>query len=77
MTSWIEGLFSIVEALSHRGSVVIALLSRIKYGESIDGQEYVFDNIHTQGISRVEWVKSFYSPIQDLGQDFKITETHF
>ncbi len=43
----------------------------------IDGQERIFDNIHSQGVSRVEWAKSFYSPIQDLGQDFQITETEF
>jgi Papain fold toxin 2 len=43
----------------------------------IDGKERIFDNIHSQGISRVEWVSSFYSPIQDLGQDFQITETEF
>jgi hypothetical protein len=43
----------------------------------VNGQELVFDNIHPEGISRVEWVQSFYSPIQDLGQDFQITETAF
>jgi ubiquitin C-terminal hydrolase len=44
---------------------------------SIDGQERIFDNIHPQGVSRVEWINSFYSPIQDLGQDFHIVETEF
>jgi ubiquitin C-terminal hydrolase len=44
---------------------------------TIDGQERIFDNIHPQGISRVEWINSFYSPIQDLGQDFQIVETDF
>jgi hypothetical protein len=42
-----------------------------------DGQELIFDNIYPQGISRVEWIDGFYSPIQDLGQDFQITETVF
>jgi Papain fold toxin 2 len=42
-----------------------------------DGQELIFDNIYPQGISRVEWTHGFYSPIQDLGQDFQITETAF
>jgi Papain fold toxin 2 len=42
-----------------------------------DGQELIFDNIYPQGISRVEWIHGFYSPIQDLGQDFQITETAF
>ena len=44
---------------------------------TINQQELIFDNIHTQGISRIEWIDSFYSPIQDLGQDFQITETEF
>ncbi len=43
----------------------------------IGDRELIFDNIHPQGISRVEWIDSFYSPIQDLGQDFQITETEF
>jgi Papain fold toxin 2 len=43
----------------------------------IGDRELIFDNIHAQGISRVEWINSFYSPIQDLGQDFQITETAF
>ena len=43
----------------------------------INGQERIFDNIHPQGISRLEWVNSFYSPIQDLGQSFQITEIEF
>ena len=44
---------------------------------TINQQELIFDNIHTQGISKIEWVESFYSPIQDLGQNFQITETEF
>ena len=43
----------------------------------ISGQERIFDNIYPQGISRVEWINSFCSPIQDLGQDFQIDETEF
>jgi hypothetical protein len=43
----------------------------------VEGQELVFDNIHLQGISRLDWISSFYSPIQDLGQDFQVTETEF
>ncbi len=43
----------------------------------IDDHELIFDNIYPQGISRVEWINSFYSPIQDQGQDFRITETEF
>ena len=40
-------------------------------------QEVIFDNIHPQGVSRVEWIKTFHSPIQDLGQDFQLTEAEF
>jgi Papain fold toxin 2 len=43
----------------------------------IEGQERVFDNIHPQGISRLNWINNFYSPIQDLGQDFRVTEAEF
>ena len=43
----------------------------------ISGQERIFDNIYPHGISRVEWINSFCSPIQDLGQDFQIDETEF
>jgi hypothetical protein len=43
----------------------------------INGQERIFDNIYPQGISRVEWINSFCSPIQDLGWDFQIDETDF
>jgi len=46
-------------------------------GVVINGEELIFDNIHPQGISRVKWMDSFYSPIQDLGQDFQVTETDF
>ena len=44
---------------------------------TINQQELIFDNIHAQGISRIEWTDSFYSPIQDLGQNFQITEIEF
>ena len=61
---------------------------RLKQNISVNGRhtaisvvsgdrELIFDNIHPQGISRVEWKGSFYSPIQDLGQDFQITEIEF
>ncbi len=43
----------------------------------MNGQELIFDNIHPQGVPRVEWIKAFHSPIQDLGQDFQLTETEF
>jgi hypothetical protein len=43
----------------------------------INKQELIFDNIHPEGISRVDWISSLYSPIQDIGGDFQITETEF
>ena len=42
-----------------------------------EGQELIFDNIHPTGISRVEWIANLYSPIQDFGTDFQVTETTF
>ncbi|MBW4518184.1 MAG: hypothetical protein KME16_00430 [Scytolyngbya sp. HA4215-MV1] len=44
---------------------------------NLNGQEWVFDNIHPQGISRVDWINSFYSPVLDLGGEFQMTETEF
>ncbi len=41
----------------------------------IAGQELIFDNIHPEGISRVDWMKNLYCPAQDFGGDFQITET--
>ncbi|MEH1787731.1 papain fold toxin domain-containing protein [Nostoc sp.] len=43
----------------------------------IDGQELIFDNIHPEGISRVNWINNLYCPAQDLGGNFQITETKF
>ena len=43
----------------------------------IDGQELIFDNIHPEGISRVNWINNLYCVIQDLGGEFQITETEF
>jgi hypothetical protein len=43
----------------------------------IDGQELIFDNIHPEGISRVDWINNFYCPAQDLGGNFQIIETEF
>jgi Papain fold toxin 2 len=58
----------------HTAIAVSILLQR---GSANDGQERIFDNIYPQGISRVEWINSFCSPIQDLGRDFQIDETEF
>lgn len=44
---------------------------------AISQEELVFDNIHPNGVPRIEWLKNFYSPMQDLGQDFKIIESEF
>jgi hypothetical protein len=43
----------------------------------IDGQEFIFDNIHPEGISRVNWISNLYCVAQDLGGNFQITETEF
>ncbi len=43
----------------------------------IDGKELIFDNIHPEGISRVNWINNLYCVIQDLGGEFHITETEF
>jgi hypothetical protein len=39
--------------------------------------ELVFDNIHTQGITRQEWLNNFYCIALDLGSGFEITEIEF
>ncbi|BAT51407.1 hypothetical protein NOS3756_03300 [Nostoc sp. NIES-3756] len=43
----------------------------------IAGQELIFANIHPVGISKVNWMNNLYSPIQDIGIDFQISETEF
>jgi hypothetical protein len=44
---------------------------------AIDRQELIFDNIHPEGISRVNWINNLYCVAQDLGGNFQITETEF
>ncbi len=43
----------------------------------IEGEELVFDNIHPQGVSRVNWINNLYCPIKDIGGDFQITKIDF
>ena len=43
----------------------------------IDGQEFIFDNIHPEGIFRVNWMNNLYCPILDLGDRFQIIEIDF
>ncbi|MBD2507293.1 hypothetical protein H6G91_08425 [Nostoc muscorum FACHB-395] len=43
----------------------------------VDGQELIFDNIHPEGISRVDWINNLYCHALDLGGNFQITETDF
>jgi|AGSF01.1.fsa_nt_gi hypothetical protein len=43
----------------------------------LNGLELVFDNLHTQGISRQEWLNNFYCIAIDLGSGFEITEIEF
>jgi hypothetical protein len=42
-----------------------------------EGQEWIFDNIHPTGLPRVNWINNLYSPIQDMGENFQISETVF
>jgi hypothetical protein len=42
-----------------------------------EGQEWIFDNIHPTGLPRLNWSSNLYSPIQDMGGDFQITELVF
>jgi hypothetical protein len=42
----------------------------------IDAQELIFDNIHPEGISRVDWINNLYCPAQDLGGNFQITRNY-
>ena len=43
----------------------------------INDGELVFDNIHHQGITRLNWIQNLYSPILDAGLEFQIRETYF
>ena len=43
----------------------------------IEGQEIVFDNIHFEGIPKLIWMQNLYSPILEIGEDFKIVEIPF
>jgi Papain fold toxin 2 len=43
----------------------------------IDGQEIVFDNIHSLGILRSVWMQNLYSPLLDAGGRFEIIENEF
>ncbi|MEX0269822.1 papain fold toxin domain-containing protein [Leptolyngbyaceae cyanobacterium UHCC 1019] len=44
---------------------------------TINNEELIFDNIHPEGISRQDWLNNLYSPINDMGKDFQITEVDF
>ncbi|MBE9014517.1 hypothetical protein IQ250_30455 [Pseudanabaenaceae cyanobacterium LEGE 13415] len=43
----------------------------------VDGQKLVFDNVHTQGIDRSDWIQNLYSPLLETGETFRITEIEF
>ncbi|QLE58970.1 papain fold toxin domain-containing protein [Nostoc sp. TCL26-01] len=43
----------------------------------IDDIEIVFDNIHYQGITRLDWMENLYSPIMEIGKELQITEIYF
>lgn len=45
---------------------------------NINNGEFVFDNIHPQGVFlKRDWLSKFYCPGQDVGEDFQITEVDF
>jgi hypothetical protein len=43
----------------------------------INNEELMFDNLHPQGILRRDWLYNLYSPMNDMGEDFQITEVDF
>ena len=43
----------------------------------IEGEEIVFDNLHPQGINKVNWLSNLYSPILEQGKQFNIQEIPF
>jgi Papain fold toxin 2 len=43
----------------------------------IAGEEFIFDNIYPEGISRSKWLAGFYCLALDLGGGFEITEIEF
>lgn len=43
----------------------------------INNGELIFDNLHPQGILRRDWLYNLYSPMNDMGEDFQITEVDF
>ena len=44
---------------------------------NINNEELIFDNLHPQGILRQDWINNLYSPINDMDEDFQITEVDF
>lgn len=43
----------------------------------VDGEEFVFDNLHPEGIPRSAWMQNLYSPILEVGRKFEVTEVGF
>ena len=43
----------------------------------ISGEEFIFDNIHPEGIPQQEWLGKFYCLALDLGGQFQIEEIEF
>ena len=43
----------------------------------INNEELIFDNLHPQAILRQDWLNNLYSPINDMDEDFQITEVDF
>ncbi len=43
----------------------------------INGEELIFDNIHSEGIPKQEWLGKLYCLAMDMGGEFEITEIEF
>lgn len=44
---------------------------------NVNGESIIFDNIHHQGIKKLDWLNNLYSPLLDEGKQFEITEIDF
>ncbi|MBS9386300.1 MAG: hypothetical protein HEQ24_19595 [Dolichospermum sp. BR01] len=62
-----DSIGELIASTGHHEGVII----------EINNVELVFDNIHHQGIARLNWIQNLYSPILDVGLEFQIKETYF
>jgi len=62
-----DGIEAVISTNGRHEGILIAL----------DGQEIIFDNIDNQGVIKELWLQNLYSPILDIGEEFKIIEIDF